>query len=295
MSYNIKIKAFGNGEVEVCTYKQGVRQLSDPERAYEADERDARGKAHGEIAENNLTYNPFTDKVEWLTEFESVELDEYKKQHSLMSSLNRTRSALYDYSRQCKWEYFITLTFSPDKVDRYDFVACMSKACKWIMNQRNRNAPLLKYVLVPEQHKDGAWHVHGVLCDTGRMVFVDSGKRCKGQVIYNLSGWKYGFSTATAVTNTYKVSAYIVKYITKELCAVTAGRQRYYVSKSIPKPEVITEFVDPKEMDSYIQTIADSFGADLEYQKSISGYLDVDYRYYKCKAKEEEEHGEKGL
>lgn len=43
-------------------------------------------------------------------------------------SFRRTRSALYMYARQCVWEYFITLTYSPDKIEnRYDFSLCMKR------------------------------------------------------------------------------------------------------------------------------------------------------------------------
>lgn len=281
MSYNIKVTAFGNGEVEFAVYKPGVYQRIEGETAYMQDIMSANDILYKDDAK--YEYNPFTDKIQRVITPEDAAYEERKKEHSLMTSLNRTRNALYDYSRQCRWQWFVTLTYSPELVDRYDFSGCMVKARKWFMNQRNRKAPALKYVIVPEQHKDGAWHVHGVLCDTGNMEFSDSGRRHKGQVIYNLAGWKYGFSTATAVTDTYKVSAYIVKYITKDLCSITAGKQRYYASKSIPKPEVITDLVDLSEVNSYIQTIADSLGVDFERQKSISGYLDIDYKYYKVK------------
>lgn len=286
MSYNVRVTRFGNGTCEIAVYKQGVRELSDAENAYMADVMSAKDSLYRDNTE--YVYNPFTHKVEVASYLENLAYEKQRREHSMITSLNRTRSALYGYSRQCKWKYFITLTFSPDMIDRYDFTVCMTKARVWFNHCRQRKAPKLKYLIVPERHKDGAWHIHGLICDSDGLMITDSGKRHKGQIIYNLSDWRYGFSTATAVTDTYRVSAYIVKYISKELCSVTAGKQRYYVSKSIPKPEVVTDLIDPGELDSYIQTVADSLGADLEYQKSVSGYLDVDYKYYKVKEKEEE-------
>ena len=126
--------------------------------------------------------------------------------------------------------------------------------------------------------------------NTTGLTFVDSGKKHKGQIVYNLVDWTLGFSTATKVTDTYKVSAYITKYITKDLCAVTSGKQRYFVSKTIPKPKTYTALIDSDNIDNFIQEVADSFGADLEYQKDVSGYLDVNYKYFKkCQEESEDE------
>lgn len=178
-------------------------------------------------------------------------------------------------------------------MNRYDFSLCMKKVRTWINDCKKRKAHDLLYLLVPEQHKDGAWHIHGLLCNTTGLTFTDSGKRYDGKIVYNLDDWKLGFSTATKVTDTYKVSNYITKYITKDLCAVTSGKQRYFVSKTIPKPKTFTALIDSDEVDSFIQEVADSCGAELEYQKDVSGYLDVNYKYFK-KCQEEREDKEYG-
>lgn len=309
MAYNVKITEYANGQLEVTTYKQGVYTMLDGESSYRADmidknadalawrfasyvidEKTGQGRFIPRIEDREYCYNPFTEKIQRVyTDYDELAI-ERKKEHSLYSSLNRTRSALYMYARQCNWEYFITLTYSPDKIEsRYDFSLCMKKAHKWIDNCKQRKAKDLLYLLVPEQHKDGAWHIHGLLCNTTGLTFTDSGKRFDGKIVYNLDDWKLGFSTATKVTDTYKVSNYITKYITKDLCAVTPGKQRYFVSKSIPKPKTFTALIDPDEVGSFIQEVADSYGADLEYQKDVSGYLDVNYKYFKkCQTERED-------
>lgn len=313
MAYNVKITEYANGQLEVTTYKQGVYTMLDGESSYRADmidknadalawrfasyvvdEKTGKGRFIPRIEDREYCYNPFTEKIQRVyTDADECAI-ELKKEHSLYSSLNRTRSALYMYARQCNWEYFITLTYSPDKIEsRYDFSLCMKKAHKWIDNCKQRKAKDLLYLLVPEQHKDGAWHIHGLLCNTTGLTFADSGKRYDGKIVYNLDDWKLGFSTATKVTDTYKVSNYITKYITKDLCAITPGKQRYFVSKSIPKPKIFTALIDSDEVDSFVQEVADSYGADLEYQKDVSGYLDVNYKYFKKSQKgEKEENGE---
>ncbi len=313
MAYNVKITEYANGQLEVVTYKQGIYTMLEGESSYRADmidknadalawrfatfvvnEKTGVGKFYPRFDDREVVYNPFTEKIQRVYTVEDEIAKEKKKLDNLSRSFRRTRSALYMYARQCVWEYFITLTYSPDKIEnRYDFSLCMKKVHTWINNCKKRKAEYLLYLLVPEQHKDGAWHIHGLLCNTTGLTFTDSGKRYDGKIVYNLDDWKLGFSTATKVNDTYKVSNYITKYITKDLCAVTPGKQRYFVSKAIPKPKTFTALIDPDEVDSFIQEVADSCGADLEYQKDVSGYLDVNYKYFKkCqKEREDKENG----
>lgn len=313
MAYNLKITEYANGQLEVITYKQGVYTMLDGESSYRADmidknadalawrfasyvidEKTGQGRFIPRIDDAEYCYNPFTEKIQRVYTVEDEIVEKKKKLDNLSRSFRRTRSALYMYARQCNWEYFITLTYSPDKLEnRYDFSLCMKKVHTWINNCKKRKAENLLYLLVPEQHKDGAWHIHGLLCNTTGLTFTDSGKRYNGKIVYNLDNWKLGFSTATKVTDTYKVSNYITKYITKDLCAITPGKQRYFVSKSIPKPKTFTALIDLDEVDSFIQEVADSCGADLEWQKDVSGYLDVNYKYFK-KCQEEREDKENG-
>lgn len=68
-----------------------------------------------------------------------------------------------------------------------------------------------------------------------------------GEKIYNIDtkSFKYGFTTATKIRDTDKVSNYITKYITKKLVCMTKGRHRYLYSKNLEKP---------KSKKSYLQT-----------------------------------------
>lgn len=284
--YNLKLTQFKNGQVEVIHYGKGVRTPLDEEQSYLADVKSARDSNYSRFKERmaervQYVECPFTGELVKEYSISDALYEQRKAERSACGSLNRTRNALYQLSRQVEWEYFITLTFSPDAVNRYDFNACMCKARTWVNHLRYDHARDLVYVLVPEQHKDGAWHIHGLLSNCGDISFVDSGTRSKKQIVYNLSDWRYGYSTATAVRDTCKVSYYLTKYITKDLCSVTKGKRRYYASQNIPKPVVYTWLIEPNEVVNFVQTVADSLGADLQYEKEIGGYLDVSYKYYK--------------
>ena len=157
MAYNVKITEYANGQLEVTTYKQGVYTMLDGESAYRADmidknadalawrfasyvidEKTGQGRFIPRIEDREYCYNPFTEKIQRVYTDTDEWADERKKEHSLYSSLNRTRSALYMYARQCNWEYFITLTYSPDKImNRYDFSLCMKRCVLGYMIVRN--------------------------------------------------------------------------------------------------------------------------------------------------------------
>ena len=292
-AYNFRIIQYANGSFEIRKYSSPVNAIYDGETTIEPIYQ--KSKIRNPLKE----YNPFTDKVERLPTFEELE-------RSARNSLNRTKQNIYKYSRQANWEYFITLTFDGVKVDRYEYDKCMKKADRWFRNQKYRYAPELKYLFVPEQHKDGAWHIHGVICDIGDMKLTDSGRVAIGKksyirtndnanypTIYNLSGWLFGYSTATKVKDKHKVATYITKYLTKDLCESTFGKKRYYRSRNIPEPEEKGFIVEPHEYADFLQTIENSIGLTLVHEKEVTGeHQSVTYRYYQ-EEREEKENGKR--
>lgn len=174
-----------------------------------------------------------------------------KKQidHSVKSSVNRTVNQIYAISRSNRWEYFVTLTIDPNKLDSTDFNLISEKLNIWTNNLKKRYAPDLKYILVPELHKDKKkWHFHGLFANIGSMPLTFSGKTCIGKFVYdyvkkpyatkvyNIPLWKYGYSTATIVKDTAKASSYITKYITKDVSRVLANQHRYLASQNNDRP-----------------------------------------------------------
>ena len=169
--------------------------------------------------------------------------------HSLKSSVNRTVNQIYSISRSNTWQYFITLTIDPKKLDNCNYSLVLEKLSKWVNNLKFRYAPDLKYIFVPELHKDKAkWHFHGLFSDIGSIPFSFSGKVCVGKYIYdyvrkpyatkifNIPLWDYGFSTATKIRDTSRASSYITKYITKDVSRIIENKHRYLASTNLDKP-----------------------------------------------------------
>ena len=180
---------------------------------------------------------------------EPKERTQYQIEHSIKSSVNRTVNQIYTISRVNKWEYFITLTIDPKKLDNTDFNLVSEKLNIWTNNLKKRYAPDLKYIIVPELHKDKSkWHFHGLFANIGKMPLTFSGKVCVGKFvydyvkkpfatkIYNIPLWKYGFSTTTIIRDSSKASSYITKYITKDLSHILQNQHRYLASQNIDKP-----------------------------------------------------------
>lgn len=299
--YNVKIQEFHNGEVKFSIYPEGVNLVADSDKSY-IDNIRTEQRLQREVRE--IVYNPFTESYEEVIEFESAEIEKQRAEHSQRVSLNRTRNKIHELARSEKWQYFFTLTYAPDKTDRYDYSECLHKCRKWLDNQRQRYAKDLSYLFVPEQHKDGAWHMHGLVANTGNMKFVDSGHKSGLHTVYNLSGWRYGFSTATEISDTYKATNYITKYITKELCAVTKNKHRYLASNNLHKPIELELLILPYDCSRYAQLtfdndewlkqqaleIARNHGYDFKHETVINGFKKAIYQIYQINSESEVEN-----
>ncbi len=197
--------------------------------------------------------DPFNDQ--WTRDIDG-EIDKHFE-HISEVSMKRTKGKVYNYAKCNDWDWFVTFTFSPDKVNRYDYDLCVKKISKWLNNIR-RSSPALSYLVVPERHKDGAWHFHGLfkglderqIVWTGRYVIkrVRTLGRSKyvrtKEKIYKFGSYKLGWMTATRIQDKERVTSYITKYITKELCDSSYGRKRYWCSRNLLLPTEETYHMD---------------------------------------------------
>lgn len=126
----------------------------------------------------------------------------------------RARRKVFDIALLNSFDYFFTFTLDKEKIDRYDVSVIKKRLIKYLNNMQQRHN--FRCLLIPEFHKDGALHFHG-LC-SGDLKLVDSGKKTEsGQIIYNVPQWRLGFSTAIELYGDYTVVCkYITKYISKD-------------------------------------------------------------------------------
>lgn len=152
----------------------------------------------------------------------------------MLRSMRRARAKLRRLALANEFSYFVTLTLDPEKIDRYDGAAVTRALSQWCNNMVKRHG--LRYVLVPEQHKDGAFHFHGFMAGPG-LIAADSGVQWDGRPVYNLPQWTLGFSTAQELYGTYSAAVgYCCKYIGKQEGQRPLGRW-YYSGGALAKPE----------------------------------------------------------
>lgn len=183
------------------------------------------------------------------------------KPENIERAKRRARTMIRDYARSNGFRYFVTLTFDAHKVtNRYDIASCIKDVTRWLDNRCRRNG--LQYILVPEEHKDGAIHFHGFMndalrfVDSGTMSF-DGGKPRKprsarqraewaqkgAHVVYNIPAWGYGFTTAIELYGERdKAIAYVCKYIGKS--EKKLGGRWYYSGGGLALPSVSYSDVD---------------------------------------------------
>ena len=251
MSYNFRVWNFGNGKKQIRIYNQSIK--TDYEREKEDEEFED---------EENLEFNPFTGK------YEKVEIErEVDEERSKLVANNRAKQKIYELARSNEWEYFLTLTFAKD---RYNYELLTKKLSMWLNNVKKNYAPNMKYLFVPELHKDGALHFHGIVSDIGKLPLVDSGHKDKsGNTIYNIDCYKMGFTTATKVTDSGRVASYMTKYITKELMSYSKGKKKYWASRNCNKPCITDYHVESADIEDFLMRNLDI----TTYAKTIDNPL----------------------
>ena len=178
-----------------------------------------------------------------------------KKEQLNKEYLKFTKTQILDLAlnNQDKWEYFLTLTFSDSELGGYSHDKAINKLCNWLIVQR-RNNPNMFYLIVPEFHKSGRLHFHGLVGNVPKwqleIATNNEGKRIRvnGKQIYNLKNYKLGFSTISYIQDKQKVSNYISKYVTKELIDLKY-KKRYWYSRNINYPNTYYTYFDGNIMD----------------------------------------------
>lgn len=170
----------------------------------------------------------------------------------MLRSMRRARAQLRRLALSNEFDYFVTLTLDPAKIDRFDGAAVTKALSQWCSNMVKRHG--LRYVLVPEQHKDGAFHFHGFMAGEG-LIAADSGVQWDGRPVYNLPQWTLGFTTAQRLYGTYSAAVgYCCKYIGKQQGQRPLGRW-YYSGGALAKPK-------KTYLDLEYQGLAEDFKSD---------------------------------
>ena len=348
MPYNYRLKSYGNGTAQLTFFNRPILNKDDKYKNMPATYLDYMNdleygkysRNYGDDEDEQIWTNeivltddggidvlpaveciksPFGDyipeyllppiKKQYETELTDEELAE-RHEHSIKTSLNRSKKKIYDYGRSNIWEWFITLTF--ERVESFNaenFDECKKRVSKWFQNVRIKYCPKIKYLAIPEQHESGAWHFHCLVsnCDeldfevarNNRMYRIDEetgeyildkygaripnkyyGKELRtsypdGEYIYNIKQYRNGFSTATKITDTRKAVSYVIKYVTKEIAECGFGKRRYLPSTNLKLPIETVGLLEKGEIKNLITEIEYKFGLQLSIDAIKTYKLDV--------------------
>ncbi|NMB07290.1 MAG: replication endonuclease, partial [Tissierellia bacterium] len=187
----------------------------------------------------------------------NVEISRNVNDEKLDNNLSRAKSKVFEYAACNNFDYFITLTLDPIRYNRYDLSKFIKDLGQYIRDLRKKTGADIQYLLIPEPHKDGAWHMHGLVKgfpDQELELFTLQDKLPyrvlelikNGRQIYNWTSYaeKFGWCTVERVKSRNAVSKYITKYISKAL-TVDFKREKekklYYVTRGLKTAEKVKE------------------------------------------------------
>jgi hypothetical protein len=145
---------------------------------------------------------------------------------------------------------------------------------------------------VPERHKDGALHFHGLINDalrvedSGTIIPASGGRPVRppsdeameqmlkdgGKLVYNLPQWGYGFTTAIRLYGDYSGAInYTLKYIGKDLDPARGVPQKiggrwFYSGGPLQEPELHLLDLD------FLQASEEYEGADFTVEATGDRY-----------------------
>lgn len=217
MRYNVKVTYYNN-ELQISRYGYKIYRVDEEMKVNDVDNQTS----------NNYGKQSFVNRKK---------SDEDSDKDNKVRSERRSKQSIYEIARANDWDYFATFTM---RDNRYDYDSCKDRLRKFLNNFKCRKVSDLEYLVVPEQHMDGAWHFHALL--KGNIDAYLSETWHKGR--YEIIGYNLGKCELENVKDTNRVASYITKYITKDLANTVKNKRRYFYSKGLKKGESVEMLID---------------------------------------------------
>lgn len=174
----------------------------------------------------------------------------------LDNSLSRTKSRIQELSLCNPWKWFVTLTLDPQKYDRTDLEKFRGDFAQFIRDYRKKTGNPVKYLLIPEHHKDGAWHMHGFFLGLPEEALhrFSLKEHLPHQILERIKGgtsvftWpeyanRFGYAVLEKIDRLEAVARYITKYVTKDMMNTIKelNAHIYYASKYLNHSTVVAK------------------------------------------------------
>lgn len=194
---------------------------------------------------------------------------------NMSRSADQSLDRFYGYALSNEWDYFITLTTDKMKVDRYDddAVKALWRECRRTLQRFDENVRIL---IVPERHKDGALHFHGLVGTERTWTMKLAVNPRTGNQMYSSSGtplfefpfWNYGMATCAIIdfgkegedldlspaAHRRRVTNYLMKYVTKNFGIEYRKRRFYHTLNLCNKTKEVLNLL-PEELEGVYSTM----------------------------------------
>lgn len=166
---------------------------------------------------------------------DSIDLEPGQLSERFSQSLSRSRTRVKELALCNPWEYFATFTLADEKQDRFDIRQYVKDLGVWIGNYKKKyGVSDFAYLIIPEQHKSGAWHAHGLLHGLSDYSLVTNEYGYLDLPYYKN---RFGFISLSPIKDSQRVASYVSKYITKDSCstsqALGKGYHTFYSSRGL--------------------------------------------------------------
>ena len=172
-------------------------------------------------------------------------------EEKLCNNLSRAKSTIQELALCNDWQYFFTATIDPTKYDREDLPKFRKDFTRFC---REKHATKIDYLLIPERHANGGWHMHGFLSGIPPELLREfTLQEClpvallkklqQGKKIYDWSGYrnKFGFCVLEPVESPTAAAFYVTKYVTKDNSrnVQQMGGHLYYASQGLNRAKIL--------------------------------------------------------
>lgn len=163
-----------------------------------------------------------------------------KNDYKLDNNKARARTTVFEIALCNDFDYFVTLTLDGKKYDRYNLHLFIKDFGQFIRNYRRKYKVNIQYLLIPEKHKDGAWHMHGLIKNIPcKHLNINN----NGFLDWGAYSNRFGWISLDKVKNQVAISKYITKYISKEIDNTVneKNKKSYYCTRGLKRSERIKE------------------------------------------------------
>lgn len=205
----------------------------------------------------------------------------FKHEDKLPAAISRARRVCLELALCNEWKWFATFTIAQDNYDRKNLEGYYKRFKEWLKYQREKLGRPIPYLLVPEQHGDGSWHMHGFFTDAIDPMLVpfrellEAGENIPVKLAkhdyYNMPKYqeKFGFCSFGKIRDAVACAHYTSKYISKSFQgdARRVGLNLYYCSQGLNRAQFYGDVYGRSAvLDSMIQH---------EYQFCSTGFVQL--------------------